>query len=95
MPGLFLRDGGIADGEIILEFDKYVRKSKSDYKHEHPFTAEDIQDLPISINSPIAIFKSTNQRDNVILAELQKAGRNFIVVIRATKSYRKGGVILR
>lgn len=42
MPGLFLRDGGIADGEIILEFDKYVRKSKSDYKHEHPFTAEDI-----------------------------------------------------
>ena len=94
-PGTFLLNGGIADGEIVMDFDKFVRKSSENYKHPHPFTADDIKDLPKAINAPIAVFESSSHEgDNVILTELKKNGRNFIVVIRAKKQNRKGGIVL-
>jgi site-specific DNA-cytosine methylase len=90
----FLKDGGIADADIELEFDKFVRKSGDKYKNNHPFNASDLKNLPMAIAEPIAVFKSTNANDHVVLTELQKDGKNFIVAIRAVEQHRKGGVVL-
>ena len=91
----FLKDGGVADAEIILEFDKFVRKSSDNYENNHPFSAEDIHDLPKAIHNPIALFDNTNGKGGfVILTELEKDGRNFIVALRATEQNRKGGSLL-
>ena len=90
----FLKDGGIADAEIELEFDKFVRKSGDKYKNNHPFEASDLKNLPMAIAEPIAVFNSTNANDHVVLTELQKDGKNFIVAIRAVEQHRKGGVVL-
>ena len=95
-PGTFLRAGGLEDAEIELEYDILVRKSKDGYKHEHPFDAIDLKDLPIAINSPIATFNNTNGTNDgmVILTEMKKNDRNFIVVVRAQERKRKGGIVL-
>ena len=90
----FLKAGGIADADIELEFDKFVRKSGDKYKNNHPFNASDLKNLPMAIAEPIAVFKSTNANDHVVLTELQKDGKNFFVVIRAVEQHRKGGVVL-
>lgn len=92
--GEFLRNGGIADAEIELEFDKFVKKSGKNYKNEHSFSASEIMDLPKAINAPIAVFDSTNGKDKVILTELEKDGDNFIVAITAVKRKKKGGIVL-
>ena len=96
-PGYILQSGDIADAEIILEYDKFVRKSKEQYKNNHPFDVDDILNLPLYINDPIAVFKETNKDENssqVILTELKKNGRNFIVVVKAVEQKRKGGIVL-
>ncbi len=90
----FLKDGGVADADIELEFDRFVRKSGEKYKNHHPFNVIDLKDLPMAIANPIAIFNSTNANDHVVLTELQKDGKNFIVAIRAVEQHRKGGVVL-
>ena len=92
----FLKDGGLANAEIVLEFDKLARKSNEGYKHEHPFDMADIKDLPKSIASPIAVFDNTNGRNDakVILTELEKGGRNFIVAVQTVRQNRRGGVVL-
>ena len=92
----FLMNGGLADAEIVLDFDKLARKSKEGYKHEHPFDISDIKDLPIAISSPIAVFDNTNGKNDgrVILTELTKDDRNFIVAVKASTQRRKGGVVL-
>lgn len=90
----FLIDGGIADAEIELDFDKFVRKSSEKYKNNHPFSAGDIKDLPKSIAHPVAVFNSTTKKDHVVMTELNHDGKNFIVAIRATEQNRKNKVVL-
>lgn len=92
----FLRAGGLLDAEILLEFDKLLRKSRSNYKNNHPFDISDANNLPLAIHNPIAIFDNTNGKDagRVILTELKMNGRNFIVVVQAKEQRRKGGVLL-
>ena len=93
----FLKAGGIADAEIELDFDKLMRKSKQGYVHEHPFDATDVKDLPMAIANPISVFDNTNGRNDgqVILTELKKEDRNFIVAIQTENQNRKGGVVLK
>lgn len=93
----FLKAGGIADADIELEFDKLMRKSKQGYVHEHPFDATDVKDLPMAIANPISVFDNTNGRNDgqVILTELKKEDRNFIVAIQTENQNRKGGVVLK
>ncbi len=90
----FLKDGGMADAEVVLEYDRLIRKSGEDYRNRHPFTAEDLHDLPKALASPIAVFNGSQPNDHVILTELQKGGKNFIVAVRAVEQTRKGGVLL-
>ena len=91
----FLKDGGVSDAEIVLDYDKLVRKSSENYSNHHPYSAEDIHDLPIAVHNPIALFENTNGKGGfVILTELKKDGRNFIAALRTTEQNRKGGVSL-
>ncbi len=96
MASKFLQESGISNAKIILEYDKLVKKSKEDYKNNHPFSISDIKDLPLAIHHPIAVFDNTNGKDagRVILTELKKDGRNFIVVVQAREQQHKGGVLL-
>jgi site-specific DNA-cytosine methylase len=90
----FLKAGGITDAEIELDFDKFIRKSGDKYKNNHPFAASDLINLPMALAEPIAVFNSTTANDHVVLTELQKDGKNFIVAVRAVEQHRKGGVVL-
>lgn len=90
----FLKVGGITDAEIELDFDKFIRKSGDKYKKNHPFVASDLINLPMALAEPIAVFNSTTANDHVVLTELQKDGKNFIVAVRAVEQHRKGGVVL-
>ena len=93
----FLQDGGIADADIELEFDKLKRKAKQGYAHEHPFDLTDVKDLPLAIANPISVFDNTNGRNDgqVILTELKKGDSHFIVAIQTEDQHRKGGIILQ
>jgi hypothetical protein len=71
-PSKFLRDAGIADADIIIQFDKFVKKYAEYYKNNHPFTVNDIIDLPKAIYNPIAVFKGSEGASKVILTELKK-----------------------
>lgn len=95
-PGTFLKDAGLGDSEIVLEYAKIERKSSKEYKNDHPFDVEDIKDLPKAINAPIAVFDNTNGKEagKTILTELQKDGKNFIVATRAAERRQKGGIVL-
>ena len=95
-PSRFLIDGGVTDAEIILEFDKLARKSDDGYKNEHPFDVMDVENLPLAIAYPIAVFDNINgySSGKIILTELEKDGRNFIVVVQTISQRRKGGVVL-
>ena len=90
----FLTEGGIADAEIELEFDRLVRKSREDYKNNHPFDIDGLKNLPKAVAQPIAIFQSTKPTEHVVLTELRKDGKNFVVAVRAIEQQRKNGVIL-
>lgn len=90
----FLKAGGITDAEIEQDFDKFIRKSGDKYKNNHPFAASDLINLPMALAEPIAVFNSTTANDHVVLTELQKDGKNFIVAVRAVEQHRKGGVVL-
>lgn len=90
----FLKVGGITDAEIELDFDKFIRKSGDKYKNNHLFAASDLINLPMALAEPIAVFNSTTANDHVVLTELQKDGKNFIVAVRAVEQHRKGGVVL-
>lgn len=91
----FLKDGGISDAEIILDYDRLVKKAEEAYENHHPFELKDVKDLPKAISEPIAVFYNTNNNGhNVVLTELQKDGNNFIVAIETQQKPRKGGVVL-
>lgn len=90
----FLTEGGIADAEIELEFDRLVRKSREDYKNNHHFDIDGLKNLPKAVAQPIAIFQSTKPTEHVVLTELRKDGKNFVVAVRAIEQQRKNGVIL-
>lgn len=91
----FLQSGGVPNAEILLEYDRLIRKSNEGYKNAHPFEAKDIKNLPKAISEPIAVFANTSGNEgHVILTELKKGVNNFIVVIKATEQNRKGGVVL-
>lgn len=90
----FLKVGGITDAEIELDFDKFIRKSGDKYKNNHLFADSDLINLPMALAEPIAVFNSTTANDHVVLTELQKDGKNFIVAVRAVEQHRKGGVVL-
>lgn len=94
-PGRILRSAGIGGSKIVLDCDILRKKMSESYKHDHPFDYEDVRDLPMSINAPIAVFESKGHGDFNILVDLSRDGKNFIVSLKAkAKATRKGEIIV-
>lgn len=80
MPGDILISAGIEDLPIELSAERLYAKSTQE---NHPFSLESVSNLPMAIQSPIAIFDSrTNRKSKVLLTELQYNGNNFVVALR-------------
>ena len=80
MPGEILISAGIEDLPIELSAERLYAKSTQE---NHPFSLESVSNLPMAIQSPIAIFDSrTNRKSKVLLTELQYNGNNFVVALR-------------
>ncbi len=95
-PGKFLSEAGLGDSEIVLDYDRLVKKASQKYDKTHPFEIDEIKDLPKSINEPIAVFDNTNGENlgKIILTEIEKDGKNFVVAVRAVERRKKGDVVL-
>ena len=84
MPSDVLLSVGIPNLPIELSAERLQKKSEQE---NHPFSIEDVKDLPKAIQNPIAVFDSrTKQGSKVILTELQHDGNNFVVVMRVRTS---------
>lgn len=90
----FLREGGLADGMIFLQYNKILRKSSESYKNNHPFDIASLRNLPIAIAYPITVFEDTNNKKtgNTILTELSDGNHNFIVAVKTVNEHRANGV---
>ena len=90
----FLREGGLADGMIFLQYNKILRKSSESYKNNHPFDIASLRNLPIAIAYPITVFEDTNNKKtgNTILTELSDGNHNFIVAVKTVSEHRANGV---
>lgn len=79
MPSNVLLSAGLQNLPIELRSRKLEEKSKQE---NHVFKISDVNNLPNSIQSPIAVFdSSTMYGRKVILTELKHKGENFVVVI--------------
>jgi hypothetical protein len=86
-PGAVLRAANVADLPIELSALRLADKASEGYKNNHPFTLEEIKDLPRAIQQPIAVFDSnTKEGAKVILTELQSNGNNFVAALQVLKS---------
>lgn len=95
-PGKFLSEAGLGNAEIVMDYDRLVKKSSQEYDKIHPFEIDSVKDLPKAINAPIAVFDNTNGENlgKVILTEIKKDGKNFVVAVRAVERHKKGGIVL-
>ena len=77
MPGEILRSTGIPALPIQLNSTKLEDKSKN---YGHDYSLEDIKDLVLAMQNPLAIFAYGNKEkaQNVVI-EIQSNGKNFVV----------------
>ena len=59
-------------------------------QENHPFDLNEITDLVLAINNPLAIFRSaTHIGSNVILTDLKHENKNFVVAIETNREHNK------
>ena len=82
-PSQALKYGGLEDLPIEMAATTLELKASSAYKSSHPFSLQDVVNLPKAIQMPIAIFESEEQNGKkVVLTELKdKEGKNFLAII--------------
>ena len=90
----FLREGGLADGMIFLQYNKILRKSSENYENNHPYDIASLRNLPMAIAYPISVFENTNDKKagSTILTELRGGDHNFIVAVKTVSEHRANGV---
>lgn len=76
-PSLELQSTGIPDLPIILPSSVIAEKSRLD---RHPYTYDELKNLPLALRNPIAIFKygDGNKGQNLVV-HIEHEGKNFIV----------------
>lgn len=92
----FLREGGLADGMIFLQYNKILRKSSESYENNHPYNIGSLRNLPMAIACPITVFEDTNNKKagSTILTELRDDDHNFIVAVKTVNEQRSNGVTM-
>ena len=90
----FLREGGLVDGMIFLQYNKILRKSSENYENNHPYDIASLRNLPMAIAYPISVFENTNDKKagSTILTELRGGDHNFIVAVKTVSEHRANGV---
>lgn len=90
----FLREGGLAEGMIFLQYNKILRKSSENYENNHPYDIASLRNLPMAIAYPISVFENTNDKKagSTILTELRDGDHNFIVAVKTVSEHRANGV---
>ena len=90
----FLREGGLADGMIFLQYNKILKKSSENYENNHPYDIASLRNLPMAIAYPISVFENTNDKKagSTILTELRGGDHNFIVAVKTVSEHRANGV---
>ena len=79
-PSYVLKSVGIPDRELVLYGNKLIKKAK-----QHGYNVDDVTDLPIAINSPIAIFSGQYSDSYAILTEMELNGEKGLVSIDVNK----------
>ena len=88
MPSSILLSANIPNLPIELVASRLSDKSMQE---NHPFDLNEVKDLPIAIQNPLAVFRSaTHIGSNVILTNLKHGRRNYVVAIETN---RKAGRI--
>lgn len=82
-PSGILRYAGVEDMPIQITAGIIDKKKDPNYKSNHPFEYEDIADLPVAIQHPIAVFNSPNMAGSkIIMTELKDSrGKNFVAFL--------------
>jgi hypothetical protein len=81
-----LQSAGIPKLMIILEAGTLRRKSKQD---NHLFDLKDVKNLPSAVQNPLAVFDSRTVKGNyVIITEITRSDKNFIVALEANRANR-------
>ncbi len=90
----FLREGGLGDGMIFLQYNKILRKSSENYENNYPYNIASLRNLPMAIAYPISVFENTNDKKagSTILTELSDGNHNFIVAVKTVSEHRANGV---
>ena len=81
MPSDILRAAGVVNKPMKLYGSKIISKQK-----KHGFKLEEIQNLPMAVAYPIAVFNNYQKDDNrSVLTELQTTDGNFLVSLNVGK----------
>ncbi|MBO4596579.1 MAG: hypothetical protein J5676_01685 [Bacteroidaceae bacterium] len=87
MPSGVLQSAGIPNLPIELQASRLVDKSMQE---NHPFDLQEVKDLPMAIQNPLAVFRSaTHIGSHVILTELKHKGKNFVAALEEGQKYGK------
>lgn len=79
-PGAVLLSSGISDKPIKLYGNKLLKKMS-----KHGFSIADVQDLPLKINAPIAVFQGSVDNSFAILTELKIHDNNILASLSIGK----------
>ena len=79
-PSNILLSTGIPNKPLILYGNKLIKKSK-----KHGFSPKDIKDLPLAMQSPIAVFVGSHPNSFAVLSEMEINGKNVLVSIETEK----------
>ncbi len=76
MPSKYLLSIGIQNKPLLLYGNKLIAKSK-----KHNFKIDEIKNLPIAIQNPIAVFKGSKKDSFAILTEININGNNVLATL--------------
>ena len=81
LPSDFLLAGGIPEKPMILYGNKLSKKAKI-----HGFNISDVKDLPLALQSPIAVFEGSHPNSFAVLLEMEIGEYNGLVSIETNKN---------
>jgi hypothetical protein len=89
IPGDLLQDYGFSTNP--LELSKRVIETKS-HDPAHPFTVQELKNLPEALQKPLAIFKYTDPAKLNLIVDLSIGEKKFLVGVQLDSTYRGNAV---
>ena len=80
LPSYMLQSAGLPLKPIVLYGNKLLKKSKV-----HNFSLQDLRNLPLSLQNPIAVFKGSHKDSFAILLDIKLNGHHTLASIEVNK----------